>query len=119
MTSLSADEADPRTLYEAIDCARGDMEHNYGHSRRHLATFLASLILLAFLAHTVLELCDRGYRAVREQLPSRRTYFEHLRALTQYWPFDSWEPLFGFMREALEPAQPPPTRRAAARGRQV
>jgi hypothetical protein len=27
VTSLSADEADPRTLYEAIYCARGDMEN--------------------------------------------------------------------------------------------
>jgi len=27
VTSLSADEADPRTLYDAIDCARGDMEN--------------------------------------------------------------------------------------------
>jgi len=91
-------------------------EHNYGHGKQHLAAVLASLILLAFLAHTVLERCDRDYRAVRAHLPSRRTFFEHLRALAQYWPFDSWEQLFDFMREALEPAQPPPTRRAVAQG---
>ncbi|MBK1630534.1 hypothetical protein CKO31_07200 [Thiohalocapsa halophila] len=30
-------------------------EHNYGHGKRHLANLLASLTLLAFLAHTVLE----------------------------------------------------------------
>ena len=93
-------------------------EHNYGHGKRHLANLLASLTLLAFLAHTVLELCDRRYRAVRERLPSRRTYFQHLRALTLYWPFDSWEQLLDFMLEALEPATPP-TGRAAAPGRQI
>jgi hypothetical protein len=27
VTSLSAEEADPRTLYEALDCARGEMEN--------------------------------------------------------------------------------------------
>lgn len=96
---------------------KGDrFEHNDGHGKQHLANFLASLTLLAFLAHTVLEFCDRGYRAVREQLPSRQTFFEHLRAVTQYWPFNSWEQLFDFMREALEPAQPPRARRAAPRG---
>ena len=45
-----------------------------------------------------------GYRAVRAQLPSRRTFFEHLRALTQYLPFDSWEHLFDFMLDGLRPA---------------
>jgi hypothetical protein len=92
------------------------MAHHYGHGKQHLAAVLASLILLAFLAHTVLELCDRDYRAVRAHVPSRRTFFEHLRAVAKYWPFDSWKQPFDFMREALEPAQPPPTRGAAARG---
>ena len=34
-------------------------EHNYGHGKRHLSAVLASLILLAFLVHTVLDLLDR------------------------------------------------------------
>jgi hypothetical protein len=94
-------------------------EHNYGHGKQHLAAVLASLTLLAFLAHTVLERLDERYQAVRRQLPSRRTFFEHLRALAQYLPFDSWDHLFNFMLEALEPAQPPPARRPGARRRQI
>ncbi|NBC46924.1 MAG: hypothetical protein GVY22_02800 [Gammaproteobacteria bacterium] len=43
---------------------------------------LASLILLAFLVHTLLELDAPRYSHVRDNLPSRRTFFEHLRALT-------------------------------------
>jgi hypothetical protein len=87
-------------------------EHNYGHGKQHLAALLASLILLAFLAHTVLGLLDPRYQAVRRHLPSRQTFFEHLRALTQYLLFASWDHLFDFMLEALEPARPPPRRRS-------
>jgi len=94
-------------------------EHNYGHGKRHLAAVLASLTLLAFLAHTVLDRLDQRYQAVRRHLPSRRTFFEHLRALAQYLPFDSWDHLFNFMLEALEPAQPPPARRPSAQRRQI
>ena len=94
-------------------------EHNYGHGKQHLAALLASLTLLAFLAHTVLDRLDQRYQTVRRQLPSRRTFFEHLRALAQYLPFQSWDQLFDFMLEALKPAQPPPARRAIARRRQI
>jgi hypothetical protein len=78
-------------------------DHNYGHGQQHLSTLLATLILLAYLVHTVLDRLDPAYRAVRERLPSRRTFFEHLRALVQYLPFDSWDQLFAFMIEALQP----------------
>jgi membrane-bound metal-dependent hydrolase YbcI (DUF457 family) len=61
------------------------------------------MILLAYLCHTVLDWMDARYRAVRAILPSRRTCFEHLRALLQYLPFDGWDQLMAFMLEALEP----------------
>jgi len=79
-------------------------EHNYGHGQQHLSAVLATLILLAYLAHTVLAGLDQRYRAVRARLPSRQTFFEHLRALAQYLPFDSWDDLFDFMLEGLQPA---------------
>lgn len=78
-------------------------EHNYGHGRRHLAALLATMILLAYLCHTVLDWMDERYQAVRAILPSRRTFFEHLRALLQYLPFTHWEQLMAFMLDALEP----------------
>ena len=87
-------------------------EHNYGHGKQHLAALLATLILLAFLTHSILDHCDTLYQRVRHQLPSRRTFFEHLRALTQYVVYSTWEELFEFMLEALEPARPPPGRRS-------
>ena len=94
-------------------------EHNYGHGKQYLAALLASLTLLAFLAHTVLDLLDPRYQAVRRKLPSRRTFFEHLRALAQYLHFDSWDNLFDFMLEALAPASSPRVRRVTAERLQI
>jgi hypothetical protein len=45
-------------------------EHNYGHGKQHLSAVLATLIILAYLVHTVLDCLDQRYRAVRAQLPS-------------------------------------------------
>lgn len=78
-------------------------EHNFGHGKQHLSNLFATLILLAFLAHTTLDWIDAPYRAVRDALPSRRTFFEHLRALIQYLPFDDWGHLMQFMTERLNP----------------
>jgi hypothetical protein len=77
-------------------------EHNFGHGKLHLSNFLATLNLLAFLLHTTLDWIDVYYHTVRNLLPSRRTFFEHLRALMQYFPFDNWEQLMNFMLERLD-----------------
>jgi len=72
-------------------------EHNFGHGKQHLSNLFATMILLAFLVHTTLDWVDAPYRAVRDSLPSRRTFFEHLRALIHYLPFDDWDHLMQFM----------------------
>jgi hypothetical protein len=72
-------------------------EHNFGHGKQHLSNLFATMILLAFLVHTTLDWIDVPYRAVRDSLPSRRTFFEHLRALIHYLPFDDWDHLMQFM----------------------
>jgi hypothetical protein len=72
-------------------------EHNFGHGKQHLSNLFATMILLAFLVHTTLDWIDAPYRAVRDSLPSRRTFFEHLRALIHYLPFDDWDHLMQFM----------------------
>ena len=71
--------------------------HNVAHGKQHLSNFLATLDLLAFLAHTALEWLDEAYRAVRSSAPSRRTFFENLRTLLQFIPFDSWQHQMQFM----------------------
>ena len=72
-------------------------DHNFAHGKQHLSNFLATLNLLAFLAHTALEWLDDTYRDVRSSAPSRRTFFENLRTLLQFIPFDNWQHLMQFM----------------------
>jgi hypothetical protein len=78
-------------------------EHNFGHGKQHLSNLFATMILLAFLVHTTLDWIDAPYRAVRDSLPSRRTFFEHLRALIHYLPFDDWDHLMQFMIKRPDP----------------
>jgi hypothetical protein len=77
-------------------------EHNFGHGKQHLANLFATMILLAYLVHTTLDWRDERYRMIRRLLPSRRTFFEHLRTLLQYFPFDDWDHLMGFMLKGLD-----------------
>jgi hypothetical protein len=71
--------------------------HFVRRESKQLSNFLATLNLLAFLAHTALEYLDEAYRAVRNSAPSRRNFFENLRTLLQFIPFDNWQHLMQFM----------------------
>ena len=42
-------------------------DSNFGHGKSHLASLLASLILLAFALHSVLDWIDLRYRALRQK----------------------------------------------------
>lgn len=68
-------------------------EHHFGPGHQHLASLLATLVILAFLLHTLLELIDKAFQTLRHQLPSRRRLFNDLRALTTYFYFESWATL--------------------------
>ena len=80
------------------------LEHNYGHGQQYLSMVLVMLILLAFLGHTVLQLCNQAYQRLRAELGTRRTFFDDLRALTRYLFFESWDHLVTFMIAGLEMA---------------
>ncbi|AFY84403.1 transposase family protein [Oscillatoria acuminata PCC 6304] len=78
------------------------LEHNFGHGKQHLAALLATLNILSLLFHTLLELLDEKYKRLRAHLPTRKTFFEDLRALTRYLYFDNWDHLLTFMLQGLE-----------------
>jgi hypothetical protein len=82
------------------------LEHNFGHGKMHLANFLLSLNLLAFLFHTILELSDARYRLIRKTLARRTTFFDDVRALTRYLCFDNWTAMLQFMLTGLKLADP-------------
>lgn len=78
------------------------IEHNFGHGQQHLASLLLSLNLLAFLFHTILDLVNEQYRAIRQKLGRRRTFFQDLEALLRYFTFETWDEVFLFMFQGLE-----------------
>ena len=86
-----------------------NLEHNFGHGKQHLSSLLSTLNILSLLFHTLLELLDQKYKRLRSHLPTRKTFFDDLRALTRYMYFDSWDHLLTFMLEGLELDIPPNT----------
>ena len=84
------------------------LEHNYGHGKQYLAAILIMLNLLAFLLHTILDLTDRHYQLIRQELGTRKTFFQDIQALTRYLYFNSWDSLLTFMFQQLELELPPP-----------
>ena len=78
-----------------------NLTHNFGHGKQHLSSLLATLNILAYLFHTVLDMMDKSYRCIRQSMP-RKQFFDDLRALTRYFCFDSWDALMAFMIEKLE-----------------
>lgn len=78
------------------------IEHNFGHGSQYLASLLLSLNLLAFLFHTVLDLVDEQYRAIRQTLGTRRRFFQDLDALLRYFQFENWDEVLVFMFKGLE-----------------
>lgn len=79
------------------------LEHNFGHGKQHLASFLLTLNLLAFLFHTVLHLVDERYQRARIQRGTRRGFFQDVICLTKYLLFESWHHLLDFMLDDAVP----------------
>ncbi len=78
------------------------LTHNFGHGKKHLSALLATFNLLAFLLHTVQDMIDQKYQVLRAHLPTRKTFFDDIRALTRYLCFESYEALLDFMLRGLE-----------------
>jgi hypothetical protein len=72
-------------------------EHNYGHGKRHLATVLATLMMLHFLIDQVQELAGPLFKAARSRFYSRHQLWELRRAYCFLQVLPSWETLFKFI----------------------
>lgn len=79
-----------------------NLEHNFGHGDKNLSNVLVTLNLIAFLCHTVLAMTSEAYQKIRKKLGARKKFFEHIRTLTHYILFDSWESLLRFMMNKLK-----------------
>jgi len=78
------------------------LEHNFGHGKKHLATLFATMNILAFLLHTMLEFMDEKYQWLRKAFGARIRFFEAMRILLIYHPYKSFSSFMTFMIEGLK-----------------
>jgi len=78
------------------------LEHNFGHGTKYLAKVLATMNLLAFLFHTLLEFMNEKYQLLRKVFGARKTFFNHIRTLLVFHPYKSFASLMDFMIEGLK-----------------
>lgn len=78
------------------------LEHNFGHGENHLAALLATMNIIAFLLHSILELMHSTYKLLRERLGRRDALFQSIRTLLIYFCFKSFDGMMTFMIESLK-----------------
>ncbi len=69
------------------------LEHNFGHGKETLASVLVVLNLLAFAMHTAARLAVVAWKAAMDTVAATYRFFEHLRVVTTYVVFQSWDHL--------------------------
>jgi hypothetical protein len=67
-----------------------ELEHNFGHGEKNLAMALATLNLLAFAWHSLLDQIEPPWKAAREAVAKRTAFFAELLTLTKFVVFPSW-----------------------------
>ena len=68
-------------------------EHNYGHGKKHLSSIFATLAIIAFLYHTIMNIVDLLYIKARKENGSRINFFNLIKALSAFIIFKSWDHL--------------------------
>ena len=76
--------------FNVLKCNGYNLEHNFGHGKKTLASVFVVLNLLAFAFHTVANLCVLAWRTALAARGARYRFFEHLRTITAYIVFDDW-----------------------------
>jgi hypothetical protein len=70
-----------------------NLEHNFGHGKETLASVLVTLNLLAFAFHTTARLAVLAWREAVIARGATYRFFEHLRTVTAYVVFETWDHL--------------------------
>ena len=70
-----------------------NLEHNFGHGKETLASVLVTLNLLAFAFHTAARLAVLAWRKAVIARGATYRFFEHLRTVTAYVVFETWDHL--------------------------
>ncbi len=69
-------------------------EHNYGHGKQNLSVVFAMLMMLAFLVDQAQQLACALFQAVLKKEGSRKSLWDHMRALFYTLEFASLEDIF-------------------------
>lgn len=78
-------------MFNTLKTQGYQLEHNYGHGQKQLATVFGLLLMLAFLVDQVQELCCNLFQAARQQFRSRTSLWDKLRGLFKEYFVVSWE----------------------------
>ena len=70
-----------------------NLEHNFGHGKQSLASILVTLNLLAYAFHTAARLAVLAWREAVIARGATYRFFEHLRTVTAYVVFETWDHL--------------------------
>jgi hypothetical protein len=73
------------------------LTHNFGHGDLHAGEIYCILILLAFLHHGLMILCDRQYMKTRACFGRRDEFFNALRFAFFRFEHKSWEDFMRFI----------------------
>jgi hypothetical protein len=68
-----------------------NLEHNYGHGKKHLSTVLCLLMMLVFLIDQVQEICCSLFQQCRKYAGTYRNLWEDMRALFKFVRLGDWE----------------------------
>jgi hypothetical protein len=80
------------------------LEHNFGHGKQNLAMTFAAMNMLAFAFHTICDCLEKLWIKAREAKHARKRLFEHIRTITVYHVFPTWDALM----QTIIDAKPPP-----------
>jgi hypothetical protein len=84
-----------------------NLEHNYGHGKKHLSTVFATLMMLTFLMDQIQETCCRYFQEARLEFRAKSRLWERIRAHFALSEINSWEALYAAIIWKTDPAVEP------------
>ena len=78
-------------------------QHNFGHGKNNLSMIFASLAVVAFLYHTVMNIVDLIYIKAKEVQGTRINFFNVIKAIAANLVFKSWNNLMIFLTAPPDP----------------
>jgi hypothetical protein len=84
-----------------------NLEHNFGHGKKHASEMFCLLNLLSLMFHTFLNLTDENYKKAFEKAGRRDALFQDMRVAFKYFIFDDWDHFIAHVADPGPPIRPP------------